>query len=50
MSASKGNELLQELCARLKNLWEKGQPFPIEDVKDLVKRIYKEYETDGRER
>ena len=51
MSKSKGNELLQELYARLKGLWEHkgkyaGQSLPQSEVKDLLKRIIKEYDTD----
>ena len=54
MSISKGNELLQELYARLKGLWEHkgkyaGQSFPQSEVKDLLKRIIKEYDTDIKE-
>lgn len=48
---SKGNELLQELYERLKGLWEHkgkyaGKRFPQGEVKDLLKRIIKEYDTD----
>ena len=43
MSISKGNELLQELYSKLKALWEKGQPCPISEVKELIKQIYMEY-------
>lgn len=44
MSASKGNELLQELYERLKGRWEsegkyKGQSFTVEDVKSLLRQI-----------
>lgn len=44
MSVSKGNELLQKLYSKLKGLWEKGQPFPIDERNELIKRIYMEYE------
>ena len=48
---SKGNELLQELYKRLKGLWEHegkyaGKSFPHNEVKDLMKRILNEYDTD----
>lgn len=46
MSISKGNELLQELYARLKGLWEKGKPFPKKEVEELLRKIIKEYESD----
>ena len=54
MSKSKGNELLQELYDRLKGLWEHkgkyaGKRFPQSEVKDLIKRIIKEYDTDFKE-
>ena len=49
MSKSKGNELLQDLYERLKGRWEnegkyKGQKFTVEDVKDFLIRIIKEYD------
>ena len=48
---SKGNELLQELYQRLDSNWfnrgkYKGQRFTNSEVKDLMKRILKEYDTD----
>ena len=48
---SKGNELLQELYQRLTGLWYnegkyKGQRFNQSQVKELMKRIIKEYDTD----
>ena len=54
-SISKGNELLQELYLRLEGHWFQrgkyaGQRFPVNDVKDLLKRIIKEYDnTDFKE-
>ena len=49
MSKSKGNELLQDLFERLKGRWEnegkyKGQSFTVEDVKNLLRQILKEYD------
>jgi hypothetical protein len=46
---SKGNELLQELYQRLTGLWYnegkyKGQRFNQSQVKELIKRILKEYD------
>ena len=46
---SKGNELLQELYERLTGIWQnqgkyKGQRFNQQEVKDLMKRILKEYD------
>lgn len=46
---SKGNELLQELYQRLTGLWYnegkyKGQRFNQSQVKELMKRILKEYD------
>jgi hypothetical protein len=40
---SKGNELLQELYKRLKDLWENGKPFPMEERKEIIMNISKEY-------
>ena len=47
---SKGNELLQELYKRLKGLWEHegkyaGKGFSHNEIKDLMKRILKVYDT-----
>ena len=49
MSASKGNELLQELYFRLQGRWYNygkyaGQPFTTKEVKTLMEKIIKEYE------
>ena len=52
---SEGNELLQELYERLTGNWYNkgkyaGQRFPVNDVKNLLKRIIKEYDnTDFKE-
>ena len=51
MSVSKGNELLQELYERLQGRWYNegkyaGQKFSVDDVKDLLNKILKEYEND----
>ena len=43
---SKGNELLQQLYKRLKFLWEKGEPFPLEERQELLTKIVKEYNDD----
>lgn len=49
MSVSNGNELLQELYARLTGLWFNegkyaGKPFPQAEVMEMVNKIAKEYE------
>ena len=51
MSVSKGNEFLQELYHRLEGRWYNkgkyaGQKFNVDDVKDLLEKILKEYEND----
>lgn len=51
MSVSKGNELLQELYARLTGVWYNTGKyseivFPQKEVKQLIKEINKEYEND----
>ena len=51
MSISKGNELLQELYARLTGSWYNtgkyaGTRFTQKEVKELLIKIIKEYEND----
>ena len=51
MSISKGNELLQELYSRLSGLWYKtgqykNERFNHEQVKDLIKKIKKDYDNE----